>query len=80
MAIGSQLKTVVLLGALTGILLWIGSFWGANGLTFAIIFSLIMNVGSYWFSDKIVLRIYRAKPVEEKDQPKLYKIVQKIIW
>ena len=78
MAIGSQLKTVVLLGALTGILLWIGSFWGANGLTFAIIFSLIINVGSYWFSDKIVLRIYRAKPVEEKDQPRLYKIVQEV--
>src|SRR3989339_1429772 len=78
MAIGNQLRTVVLLGLLTGILLWIGSFWGTTGLTFAIIFAVIINFGAYWFSDKLVLAIYRAKPVAENDAPKLYKIVSEV--
>ena len=42
MGIGNQFKTLVLLAALTGILLWIGSFWGQSGLTIAIIFSVIV--------------------------------------
>lgn len=78
MAIKNQFKTVILLGLLTGILLWIGSFWGQNGLMFALIFSIIMNFGAYWFSDKIALAIYRAKPVTEKEAPKLYKIVREV--
>lgn len=78
MAIKNQLKTVLLLGLLTGILLWIGSFWGQSGLLFALIFSIIMNFVAYWFSDKIALAIYRAKPVTEKEAPKLYKIVRDV--
>lgn len=78
MAIGNQIKTVILLGLLTGILLWIGSFWGQSGLLFALIFSVIMNFVAYWFSDKIALAIYRAKPVTEKEAPKLYKIVREV--
>ena len=78
MGIQNQFKTVILLGLLTGILLWIGSFWGRSGLLFALIFSIIMNFGAYWFSDKIALAMYRAKPVTEKDAPKLYKIVRDV--
>src|SRR3989339_803359 len=78
MAIGNQIRTVVLLGLLTAILLWIGSFWGTTGLTFAIIFAAVMNFGAYWFSDKLVLAIYRAKQVAENDAPKLYKIVRDV--
>jgi len=78
MAIKNQFKTIILLGALTGILLWIGSFWGQSGLMFALIFSIIMNFGAYWFSDKIALAIYRAKPVSENEAPKLYKIVRDV--
>ena len=78
MGIGNQFRTVVLLGLLTGILLWIGSFWGSSGLTIAIFFAAIMNFGAYWFSDKLVLAIYRAKPVTEKEYPKLYKIVREV--
>lgn len=78
MAIKNQFKTVLLLGLLTGILLWIGSFWGRSGLLFALIFSIMLNFGSYWFSDKIALAIYRAKPVTEKEAPKLYKIVRDV--
>ena len=76
MTIKNQFKTVILLGVLTAILLWIGSFWGQNGLLTALIFSIIMNFAAYWFSDKIALAIYRAKPVTEKEAPRLYKIVR----
>ena len=78
MAIANQIRTVVLLGLLTGLLLWIGSFWGQQGLFFGLVFAIIMNFGAYWFSDKLVLAIYRAKPVSEKEQPKLYKIVKEV--
>jgi heat shock protein HtpX len=57
-------KTVLLLGALSGILLVIGELaGGSNGLLVAFAFAVVMNIGSYWFSDKIVLRMYRAKQV-----------------
>ena len=58
------LKTALLLGLLSGLLLVIGElFGGANGLLIAFIFAAVMNMGSYWFSDKIVLRMYRAQEV-----------------
>lgn len=78
MSFGNQFKTVILLGALTGIFLWIGSFWGRSGLTFAILFAVVINFGSYWYSDKLVLAIYRAKPVTEAEAPKLHKIVHDV--
>ena len=57
-------KTVLLLGALSGLLLVIGEVaGGAQGLMFACAFAVVMNIGSYWFSDKIVLRMYQAKEV-----------------
>ena len=79
MSVKNQFKTVILLGALTGILLWIGSFWGQSGLAFALIFSIAMNFGAYWFSDKLVLAIYRAKEVKEPDAPTLYKVVREVV-
>ncbi len=74
----NQLKTAVLLAALTGVLMWIGSFWGKTGLAIGLAFALVMNFGSYFFSDKIVLYMYKAKPVTEKEAPKLYKIVHEV--
>jgi heat shock protein HtpX len=57
-------KTALLLGLLSGMLLVIGELvGGANGLMIAFIFAAVMNLGSYWFSDKIVLRMYRAQEV-----------------
>ena len=57
-------KTVLLLGALSGLLLVIGDvLGGAQGLMMAFVFAVVMNIGSYWFSDKIVLRMYRAQEV-----------------
>src|SRR5690348_18331069 len=60
----SGLKTALLLGALSGFLLVIGRIFGGQaGMLFALVMAAVMNVGSYWFSDKIVLRMYRAQEV-----------------
>jgi heat shock protein HtpX len=60
----NTIKTVVLLGVLSALLLAIGELLGgSNGLVIAFVFAIVMNFGSYWFSDKIVLRMYRAQPV-----------------
>jgi heat shock protein HtpX len=72
----NNLKTVLLLGSLTGIVLFIGSFWGQNGLTIALVMSILMNFGSYFFSDKIALRMYGAQPVTREQAPRLYGIVE----
>lgn len=71
------LKTVLLLGLLSGLLLAIGEYLGgANGLVIAFVFAAIMNFGSYWFSDKIVLRMYRATEVGAGHR--LYGIVERL--
>jgi heat shock protein HtpX len=57
-------KTVLLLGALSGLLLVLGELaGGSQGLMLAFAFAVVMNIGSYWFSDKIVLRMYQAREV-----------------
>ncbi|MFH1637886.1 MAG: zinc metalloprotease HtpX [Candidatus Woesearchaeota archaeon] len=77
--IKNQIKTAILLAVLTALLLWIGSFWGASGLIIGLAFALLINFGSYFFSDKIVLAMYKAKEVKEHDQPRLYKIVKEVV-
>lgn len=73
-------KTFVLLLALTFILIWIGNiFGGPRGAIFAFAFAMIINVGSYWFSDKIVLSMYKAKEVSKNEAPELYSIVEDLI-
>jgi heat shock protein HtpX len=65
----NSLKTVLLLGGLSGLLLVLGELLGgANGLVMAFGFAVVMNFVSYWFSDKIVLKMYGARPVGE-DHP-----------
>ncbi len=79
MTIKNQLKTAVLLALLTALLLFIGNFFfGRVGFYFALIFVGIMNFVSYWFSDKIVLWMYRAKEAKQSEYPKLYNIVKEI--
>ncbi|MBW2317467.1 MAG: zinc metalloprotease HtpX [Deltaproteobacteria bacterium] len=76
---GNSIRTALLLGALTGLILLIGRYVGGrNGMVIAFFFAIIMNFGSYWFSDKIVLRIYRARPVNEGEAPGLYRIVRQL--
>ncbi len=74
-----MLRTTLLLGALTGIIMAIGHLLGGTqGLTIAFIFAAIMNFGSYWFSDKIVLAMYSARQVGEAEAPMLYRIVHNL--
>ena len=75
----NSLKTALLLGLLTGIILAIGQlFGGSQGLMIAFVFSLLMNFGSYWFSDKIVLAMYQAREVGADEAPELHQIVREL--
>jgi len=61
---GNTIKTALLLGLMSGVLLVLGDFLGgSSGLMMAFVFAALMNFASYWFSDKIVLKMYGAKPV-----------------
>jgi heat shock protein HtpX len=76
----NALKTTLLLGLLTGIILAIGRFMGGSqGIVIAFVFAAAMNFGAYWFSDKIVLRMYSAQPVDESQAPELYQIVRNLV-
>ncbi len=75
----NNIKTFVLLVSLTLILIWAGgALAGKQGMTIALIFALGMNFFAYWFSDKIVLKMYRAKEVTESKAPELYQIVRRL--
>ena len=74
---GNGVKTALLLGLLSGLLLVIGeTLGGSNGLVFAFLFAAVMNFVSYWWSDKIVLRMYRAQEVGPGHR--LYNIVERL--
>jgi heat shock protein HtpX len=61
---GNTIKTALLLGLMSGVLLVLGDYLGgSSGLMMAFGFAVLMNFASYWFSDKIVLKMYKAKPV-----------------
>lgn len=75
----NSIKTVFLLGALTGLLMLIGGLIGGRGGVYvAFGFAVVLNFGSYWFSDKIVLRMYKAQEVAESSAPDLYNIVRNL--
>jgi heat shock protein HtpX len=73
------LKTAALLGLLTAMILAVG-YWlgGSGGLVFAVVLSLALNAGTYFFSDKLALRSMRAQPVTEAEFPALYEIVREL--
>lgn len=72
----NTLKTTFLMTLLTVLLVFVGqALGGRNGAMFALIFALVMNGVSYWFSDKIVLAMYRARQVTEAEAPVVYSIV-----
>jgi len=74
------LKTAILLTALTLLLIGIGQYFGGReGAMMAFGVALVMNLITYWFSDKIVLAMYRAKPVTEAEAPNLYRILRDIV-
>lgn len=77
----NQIKTILLLGILTGLLLGIGQiFGGTQGLTVALVFVGLMNFFTYWFSDKFVLMMYRAKEADKKEHRELHEIVDDVAY
>jgi len=70
-------RTTILLAALTALVVWIGHMVGGpSGAVMALIFAGAMNFFSYWFSDKIVLKMYGAQEITANDDPELYGLVQ----
>jgi heat shock protein HtpX len=76
---GNWFKTTLLLGALTILIVLIGDlFGGKQGMVIAFFIAIGMNFFSYWYSDKIVLKMYRAKEVLPQENPEIYTLVHEI--
>lgn len=75
----NQFRTMILLTALTLLIVFLGKLLGGSqGMLIALVLALVMNFGSYWFSDKIVLAMYRAQTVSEYEAPELYRMVREL--
>ena len=75
----NNLKTTILLAALTGLLLVIGQILGGQrGMEMALVFAAVMNLGSYFFSDKIALATSGAQPIAREENPRIYQIVERL--
>src|SRR5438132_3860345 len=76
----NTLKTVALLGLMSAILIVGGTaLGGRNGMYFGLIIAVVMNFGSYFFSEKIALSMYNAQPVTPEQNPEVYRRVQPIV-
>ena len=72
-------KTVFLLTVLTLLFVFLGgALGGREGMVTALVFAAFMNLGAYWFSDKLVLAMYRAQPLSESQAPAVYRIVREL--
>ncbi|WP_462137518.1 zinc metalloprotease HtpX [Candidatus Mycalebacterium sp.] len=75
----NTLKSVVLLAVMSAILVWCGgAFGGRQGAVIALVFAGVMNFASFWWSDKIVLKMYKAQEVDETSEPELYSDVREL--
>lgn len=75
----NSLRTFLLLGVLTMLMVWVGSLIGGQqGMIIAFVLAVGMNFFSYWFSDKIVLKAYKAQPVSEAEAPELVAMVRSL--
>jgi len=74
----NRLKTWVLIAALGGLFVVIGSFWGVQGALLGLVIALVFNVAMYWWSGSIAVRTTRSKPVTEQEYPELYRIVREL--
>lgn len=75
----NRFKTVLLLGMMTALMMFAGGILGGrNGIAMALIFAAVTNMIAYWFSDKIVLAMYRAQEVTPAQAPRLFAIVQQL--
>jgi len=74
----NRLKTWVLIAALGGLFVVIGSFWGAQGAVVGLGIALVFNVAMYWWSGSIAVRTTRSRPVTEQEYPDIYRIVREL--
>jgi heat shock protein HtpX len=75
----NNLKTTVLLAAMTGLLLAIGQLWmGRQGLVLALVLAAVMNFASYFYSDKLALSMSHAQPISREQGPRIYQIVERL--
>ncbi len=75
----NNLKTTILLAGMTGLLLVIGEWWGGqNGMMFALVLAAVFNLGTYFFSDKLALKMSGAQPIAREDSPRIYQIVERL--
>ena len=75
----NTLKTTFLLALMTALVLWIGqALGGQQGMVIALVMAAVMNVGSWWFSDRIVLTMYRARELSQADAPELWATVHEL--
>ena len=74
----NQIKTILLLGVLSAILIGFGAMLGRQWVVGFTILAMVLNLGAYFFSDKIVLRMHRAQPISEHEAPRLYAIVREL--
>jgi len=80
MSTTNYFKTAVLLGVMTGLILVVGrALGGQQGMLLALVFAGVMNFVSYWFSDKIVLKMYRGREVSPAEAPRFHAIVDRLI-
>jgi len=75
-AFKNNLKTVFLLAALFGLLVWVGSYWGRQGMIMFGAIGLLMNFGAWFFSDKIAIKSMRGQEVNEQTAPELYRMIE----
>lgn len=75
----NYLKTAILLICLTLLLVWVGGLIGGqSGMIFALVMAAVMNLGAFWFSDKIVLAMYQAREVSKESAPDFYNLVKDV--
>lgn len=75
----NTIKTVLLMTVLTIMLIFAGNILGGSGgMMIAFLFAVVMNFGTYWFSDKIVLRMYKAQPIQREDNPELFRMTEEL--
>jgi heat shock protein HtpX len=74
----NRVKTWILIAALGGAFVLVGSIWGTGGMVAALAIALVFNFSMYWFSDSIAIKTTRSQPVTEQEYPRLYAIVREL--
>ncbi len=74
----NRIKTWILIAALGGAFVLVGSIWGTGGMITALAIALVFNFSMYWFSDRIAIATTHSKPVTEQEMPDLYRIVREL--